>query len=69
MANQRGWAATSWAGTGTSTVDRQDGHWTRSPAEAGPSSRRGCPHLSQKKVNGSVARARGWVRHRTGFHR
>ena len=26
------------------------GHSTRSPADAGPSSKRGCPHLSQKKV-------------------
>ena len=51
------------ATTGTGMIDRQVGHSTRSPAEAGPSSRSGCPHLSQKKVKGEAVSGHPSYRH------
>src|SRR5262249_60736883 len=55
IANQLTSRGSSPAGRGTSTIDRQVGHETRSPGEGSPSSSRGCPQLAQKKVKGAAA--------------
>ena len=55
IANQLGSAGAWLAGTGTSMVAWQLGQDTRSPGDGSPSSSRGCPQLSQKKVKAAEA--------------
>ena len=55
IANQLGSRGWWMAGSGTSMVAWQLGQDTRRPGDGSPSSSRGCPQLSQKKVKAAGA--------------